>query len=240
MNTLLCSICKKPLIGYYRVDVWGNKTCAAHENEYQRCSSCLRLMSAELSGGRRKLQDGRCICGECFQRSIFTKVEAKPWIEAAAAWLYVKGFKFKDLALNFDLVGLKSLQQGISNSGGLIQGKIIKEIVGTNRRVKCVLVLYGLPSLLMQGVFIHELAHAWLFLEKIDGISLETEEGFCNALSYAFYKDANSQEAKAYMKVIEENSDKIYGDGFRMVRDAIKQHGANKVIESLKNFKSIP
>jgi hypothetical protein len=105
----------------------------------------------------------------CRKTAIDTKQQAKPYIEAMAAWLYQRGFAFQGLALRVELVGRHELTVQGHSASGETQGMIYKSLVtgggqAPQRRVDGVALLKGLPTYLLCGVALHELGHAWLFL----------------------------------------------------------------------------
>jgi hypothetical protein len=182
----------------------------------------------------------------CRKTAIDTKEQAKPYVEAAAAWLYQQGFTFQNLALRIELVGRQELAaRGASYGPGETQGMIFKSIMtgggrSSQRRVDGVALLKGLPRHLLQGVAIHELGHAWLFLHGVDGLGQPIEEGFCNMLSYLYHTGFNTDEARFCMRVIMENPDPIYGDGFRSVHAAIQRYGLPAILDYLRRYRQLP
>lgn len=240
-KSLLCAVCGAPPVGMIHIDAWGNRTCAKHAHELKRCNACQRMICQRLTGGGLKHPDGRYVCNLCRQTAIDSKEQAKPYVEACAAWLYDRGFRFENLALKIELVEAHVLNPGYTGANGLIQGQIMKVWQSFGQRfVKGVKVLNGLPSQLMQGVFIHELGHAWLFLEGIDSLPLEVEEGFCEVLAYLFHRETDTEESRVYMQMIEKNPSPVYGEGFRKMRDAIRKHKFEVVLHHLQIHKSLP
>lgn len=238
---IFCGVCGTPLVGRMHVDPWGNHTCARHEEECRTCSACHRLISPRSTGGGATYRDGRDICNICRNTAIDTKEEAKPYVNAVAAWMYRHGFRFENLALKINLVDCVSLNSMAHNPLGTTQG-LIQKVYKSNgyRYVSCVTVLEGLPNQLMQGVFAHELGHAWLFLERIEPLTIELEEGFCEILAYLYHRESGTKDGEVYMQMIEQRNDPIYGGGFRAMRTAIRSHTFPAIIEHLRVHQTLP
>ena len=235
-----------PLAGAVQLDAWGNQYCARHANEYPRCSCCQRLICERLTGGGVAYSDGRLVCNVCRKTAIDTEAQAKPYIEAMAAWLYQQGFQFQNLALRVKLVGQQELAaSGPRHGSGETQGMIFRATVtgggrSPQRRVEGVAILKGLSRQVLEGVALHELGHAWLFLHSVDGLGQPVEEGFCNTLSYLYHATVNSDEARFCRVVIEHSPDPVYGDGFRSVYAAVRRHGLMPVTEYLQRYRRLP
>lgn len=71
----------------------------------------------------------------------------------------------------------------------------------------------------------HELCRVWIHQQGNDGLDKVFEEGSCEALSFLAVYEIGSPDSTRIMSSIENNSDTIYGVGFRYVRDFIMQHG---------------
>ena len=87
-----------------------------------------------------------------------------------------------------------------SHSVHTINGRV------TRIEVDGISVLRGLPSILFQGVTVHELGHAWLAVQGVQGLPSWAEEGFCELLAYRFYKELNTPESRYHVESIEKNT----------------------------------
>jgi len=200
----------------------------------------MRLICPRLTGGGVVYGDGRRVCALCRRTAIDTKEQARPYVNAVAAWLYGHGFRFHDLKLKIDLVGAADFSAS-PGMAGLIAGQIRHTLHGNGQRaVEGVNVLYGLPAQLLQGVFAHELGHAWLFLEHVDGLPAPLEEGFCEVMAYLFHKESGRAEGAVYMKQIEDNQCAVYGEGFRVLRDAVRRHSFVYVLDYMRLNRTLP
>lgn len=89
-----------------------------------------------------------------------------------------------------------------------------------------------LPKIKFAGVLAHEMLHAW---QHEKGISMPPmlTEGFCNLGSYVVYAAINTELSRHLMKSLEEDTDPVYGDGFRNVLEVYRKEGneLNKVMK---------
>ena len=237
-NHFLCPICKSPFIGLVEVDTWGNRYCTRHSKEFPRCTCCQRLICEAITSGGVAYRDKRLVCNICRKSAVDTKEQAKPYVNAVAAWLFKQGLVFRNLTLKFDLVYLDQMPSQANHGDGVLQGIIYQVISGRPpvRKVNGVAILKGLSRQVMSGVVAHELGHAWLFLSGIDRLALPIVEGFCNTLSYLYHCEFNTEEAEFCKKIIEMSPDRIYGDGFRKVYSSVKKNGFPKVLSHLHKY----
>jgi hypothetical protein len=246
LQKLICPICGGPLIGTLEEDAWGNRYCEKHAHEYPRCTCCQRLICKNLTGGGVAYSDHRLVCIFCRKTAIDSKEQAKPYIEAIAAWLYSRGFTFQHLSLRIELVFRHDLISNSEHQGsGEIQGMIYKTTFSgggqaPNRRVEGVAILKGLSRHVMEGVAVHELGHAWLFLHGVDSLGAPVEEGFCNMLSHLYHSSFNTDEARFCIRIIEQNPDPVYGDGFRVVNAAVQKYGLSSIVDYLRRYRMLP
>jgi hypothetical protein len=180
--------------------------------------------------------DGSAMCEVCRATAIDTKEQAKPIVEGLAGWLYQCGLRFNGLILKIDVLdGLAMAQKrGETQPSGRVLGnfrRISEWRNGHERRiVDGITILQGLPRELFEGTVVHELGHAWLYLAKVDDLPRWQEEGFCNLLSYILHKDRPTPEAHWQVKLLEDDPDPIYGEGFRRVRALFKKHGFGEAL----------
>jgi hypothetical protein len=194
-----------------------------------------------MTGGGVTYADGRVVCNLCRRTAVDTKAQAKPIVEDVAQWLFDRGVRFEGLILKIDLGSVHELRQrggdpsSLTGPGrGLVMGLItrITERRGGKQRRKVggITLLRGLPRKLFEGVVAHELGHAWLYLAHVDGLEAWAEEGFCNLLSYILHKERSTKEDQFWVKVLEQDPDPTYGDGFRRVRGIFKRHGFGEAL----------
>lgn len=123
---------------------------------------------------------------------------------------------------------------------GLIRNSVVYRGGSQLRHVDGILLLKGMTREVLKGVAVHELGHAWLFLEGVDGLPCTTEEGFCNVLAYLYHRATNSEEAAVCMRIIERSPDPIYGDGFWQVWAVVQHKGLLATAHHLRRFRNLP
>ena len=90
-------------------------------------------------------------------------------------------------------------------------------------------VLNGLPRERMEYVMAHELGHDWL-VTHFPGIrDMQVKEGFAEYVGWLYNKLHNRDYLN---KRIEANTDPVYGQGFRMIKDIADKKG----FDGLKQF----
>ncbi len=250
-----CVICGALLIGRVAVDGWDNYYCARHIDEFPACSSCNRLVCRELTGGPGvQYSDFRVSCNTCRQTAIDTREQAKPAFEEVARFFTNNlGLVFKGLnlrialgnSIEYNKVYFGDLTSVTGPGRGQIMGYINKAMLSegteTRRLVDGISILHGLPRSLFAGIAAHEMGHAWLYLAKVDGLPSWMEEGFCNLLTYLYYKNNPTVPDGAYwMKMLEDDPSPVYGDGFRKVRDAFRKRGFAEAMRYLYEHKDLP
>jgi hypothetical protein len=101
-------------------------------------------------------------------------------------------------------------------------------------------ILYGIPEIYFYAIAAHELMHVWQYLHGMIGNDLAFCEGSCNYATYLILKDHPDKYAEYLLYNLENDTDKIYGDGFRRVKKLVGDHGINYWLDYLKNHKDFP
>src|SRR5205085_12660892 len=161
-------------------------------------------------------------------------------------WVNSQGLMYNNLHLSLEFVDrpkLATLLQSHAEPHSLgvtlstthtLNGQVVQT------QVDGIAVLRGLPPTLFQGVTIHELGHVWLVVQGIKSLPLWAEEGFCELLSYRFYSELATDESRYRAQGIENNPDRVYGDGFRRVRALADAMGFKRFVETLRTTKQLP
>lgn len=240
-----CAYCQKPLTGKYLVDVWGNTCCPRHQQEYPHCSFCNSLVPPpQQTPGWNAYGSERCPV--CRSTAIDVIEQAQPRFQQCKQWIAGQGFRFNQLPLRLELRERAALI-------GMLQGRAINHPLGVtlssthmqngyalSSHVEGVAVLQGMPATLFSGVVLHELGHVWLTVHRIEGLPPWAEEGFCQLISHRYYSGLNTPEARYRASSLENESDPIYGDGFRAVRALAESMGFAQFVETLRVTKRLP
>jgi hypothetical protein len=240
-----CVYCQKPLVGKYLMDGWGNRYCMEHQEQYPRCSFCGRLIPpAQQTQGWDSYESQRCPV--CRSTAIEVVEQAQPLFQQCKQWIARQGFRFNQLHLRLELRDRATLMS-------MLLGRAVNHPLGItlsstqtqhgyvlNSRIEGVAVLQGMPATLFAGVVLHELGHVWLTVHGIEHLPAWAEEGFCQLLSYRYYLDLDTPEARYYATSLEKEADPIYGDGFRHMRALSEKMGFQKLVETLQTTKRLP
>lgn len=242
-----CSVCDKPLQGRYFQDFWGNRYCEEHQN-YDRCTSCSRIVCGPLTGGGMRFPDGLVICNLCCNSGVVTTDQAELLAGEMRQALKAIGLNLvnaptpvhladRDELYRFSrhkhheehaLLGLARWQ--ISKAGGRI----------VDRSFQYIIIQKNLPEFHFRTVMIHELCHAWFFYNQYGGLSLEVEEGMCVLMEYLWLRTQKTQESAYFIQRICEANDPIYGEGFRQARQALKRLPMKMLLQYLKEKRCFP
>lgn len=232
-----CTLCGAVLRGNYLIDSWQQPVCACHKVEY--CSSCGRFVKpSELH-----LPDGRSLCSFC-QSSVVSLPQHVEWVEKRVrSILFSHGIQNmpKDILIKLvtpmEMAKLNGTGQvNLFQPGLACTSRTVGLLV--SRCKHTIYIFNHLPKIKFAGVLAHEMLHAW---QHEKGISMSSMliEGFCNLGSYVVYAAINTELSQYFMKCLEEDTDPVYGDGFRKVLEIYRNVGndINKVIENIRQIK---
>ena len=234
-NPLICTICLQPLIKEYSIDAWQNPFHTHHENDGVFCNSCSRIISHGITHGGFRYKDGRHLCSLC-QISV---VENDSVIQVAYASVHSQlesvGIRNIPLDIPIKLINLIKLTEkfGIQSHGNL-KGFTYQAHEHTSDLSYTIFMLFGLPRIEFEAVLAHELLHVWLYQNNIT-LSLASTEGFCNLGSYLIYKNDNTHFSRIHINAMATSKDKIYGKGFRKMKNQLEKLGWKKFIANLPN-----
>lgn len=217
-----CLICGKILLGSFFVDSWGQKMCSTHKIEY--CTSCGRFVKPTDI----HLLDGRCLCSFC-KSSIVVTSQHINWVDQKVRAILLKtGFGVLPLNIPIQIVTPVQMSKinGTNivnfNQAGLTKYRSISSTLSSLKKEYKIYVLDYFQKIKFAGVLAHELLHVWQY-EKGISLSSQLTEGLCNLASYLVYEDINTDLSRMYIKFLQEDSDPIYGDGFRKVLEVYKR-----------------
>ena len=240
-----CIYCHKPLIGRYLVDGWGNKYCEEHQKQYPHCSFCNRLIPPQQQTPGWQL-DESLRCKVCRFTAVETADQALELFTQLKQWIGQQGFRFNQLPLRLELCTRAKLQQLLPNRSAIhplgvtLSSKQMQNGRVLSSRVDGVAVLSGMPANLFSGTVIHELGHVWLVVQGIENLPPWAEEGFCELLSHRYYTSLTTPEARYRATNIADNSDPVYGEGFRRIRALSQRTGFQRFVETLRTTKRLP
>jgi len=230
-----CHACGEPMSQWLELE----GLCYCHPcADDHRCDAC------NHPGPMVALRDGRRICTTCWQTAVVDQEDAEQLFRMVRRRMKRDLDLSTDHDIEFRLVGrdeLDSLTNGRASGHELgyyqyqaettttylttrdRQGREEKRVAGERTEEKFrIFILYGLPEKRLMEVAAHELAHDWMHanLPKIKAPIFE--EGFAEYV--AWLVDESFGHA-GLMRRIEENTDPVYGDGFKMMRNLAERHG---------------
>lgn len=239
-----CAYCGRPLVGQHLVDHWGTRFCPKHQGEYPVCRFCGRLVPPHHQGSDSRTEGVRCPV--CRASAIDYIAQARPIFARLVQWINGQGLMFNNLNLRIELRSRRQLAQFLNegNDTKSLGATLCSTYTEGSRKVRTevqgVAILRGLPSTLFQGVTVHELGHAWLAVHGVTALPLWAEEGFCELLAYRLYVQMNTPESRYHATCIEQQSDPVYGEGFRRVHTLMEAVGFHGLIETLRTAKRLP
>lgn len=197
-----------------------NLFLCAYCRELPACASC----QMPLDKFAKELGDGRSICRECARDAVFSQPEMNALMKTLRQTLSDK-FKMNTTHdIKYELCDRTALKKETSGDGENELGLFVfnrHTLTFFNRPIRNkdefrILILNGLAPDFFRGVGAHELAHDWMQenLPHIDDPQIR--EGFAEFVSWAYAKEEKLERIPWRM---EQNTDPVYGDGFRKVRD---------------------
>jgi len=132
-------------------------------------------------------------------------------------------------------------QRSERKAAGVTRSSIMK--IG-DRTVKCdakeVLILHGLPREHFAATAAHELGHVWLLTNRVLGLPSIDEEGLCELCQYLWLKQRKGPRAEYRIRSMEQNDDPVYGDGFRLARNAVEHISVVTLLAYVRAHKRLP
>jgi hypothetical protein len=236
-----CCICNKAMDGEYLTNFWNDSFCKRHKQELDECFGCNRLICASLTGGGVQYQDGRKICNICRKTAIDEVLEAKELFVEVRRVIARHGVTLDNNAdVPLRLGSLDEIDKLAGGTPATEAGITLTQVTTlggseTGRTIKEVVILYGLPRENAMQVIAHEFGHVWCFYNRMPELVLETSEGLCELFAYLCLSESRTPESRYYMRVISENEDAVYGNGFRRAREALGSKTLAQLLEQVRN-----
>ena len=225
----------------------------ASDHSFFACPDCMKLpvcfscMMPVRNG--KKLSAGRVICPKCSRTSVTDPVRARALFDKVRQTVKSVLGIGTGHPIEFSLTDPETLHR-LSNakSGAMVEqglflynaeleqvvvrnffGKKIRESVRRKNEKFQIFVLDSLPEDRMEYVMAHELAHDWMAIHY-PGIREEwIREGFAEYIAWWYNQHT---KRKAINRRIETNTDPVYGEGFRRIREIAGKRG----FQGLMNF----
>lgn len=237
-----CQICQCEIIGRYYLDYWKNAVCAKHyeKGETVFCSSCSSIIRKD---SQSSLLDGRYLCPICRAQVISHPEQIANIKKLVLSRLMDEGVTFQDRKLDgvpIEIVNVNRLAHLRNQPPSLTQ----KGLTLTRSEISLGGKLFGATPKMSHHIYIldnlikiefaanlaHEMMHVWQNENQIK-LSPPQCEGLCNLGSWLAYNTIRSIKTPYFLKVLQENPDPVYGDGFRYVYSKYKQIGWDGVLQ---------
>lgn len=230
--TTACTVCGAAPSGPMRRSMRGELTCVRHPVDVS-CEYCGRP-SDRTEHGWSELGPSAWRCPSCSADAVDTD---------AALRRLVAGVRriTRDLGFGLTVPVRVVLVPGPPGPPGPRLAHT--EMVPTGPRtadVRVVRVVPGLPAFLFSRSVAHEVGHAWLAQAGARPVRPEVEEGVCELVSYAWLNRSGLPYAEAVRDTIRHNPDPVYGNGFREVHAAVREHGLRVVLGGLTARGELP
>ncbi|MFA6883712.1 MAG: hypothetical protein WCQ55_01180 [Paludibacteraceae bacterium] len=217
-KNVVCSFCKKRIVGKYYIDWVGHTICSSHPLIY--CASCGQFCDSNAVD----IGNGEKVCVHC-QRN---RIEKNDWRTIAG---FIKSVYSKTEignVANWHLMMISATElykkTNDKNTRGLAQA------IGSDYTIY---VYRELSRVAFAQVLAHEMLHIFQYNQGYRPDKARCE-GFCNLGSYVVLKTIGNKEAQAAMRSLETNKDLVYGDGFRLMRQVYEKSGWKGTIEELR------
>jgi hypothetical protein len=231
----------------------GEAFCASHRHE-RPCYSCARPLGRADAAARP-------LCTACRAGAILSEEAAVELLRELKGWFATAGLDFG----RWEPRRLRLVDEPPGAAGsadGHLEGLTLRSHgAGATRLVPAIHILHGLPRAHAAQVLVHELAHAWLWLQDFPAeMERHTEEGLCELFAYLWLLSEEARETDAGLdgerglgahsprrrellqriRVMELNSDRTYGRGFRQALRAAESRGLLPTLEYARAHGRLP
>lgn len=237
-----CVICNHEIKGKYYLDFWKNAVCVEHfeRKEAVFCSSCSSIMAKDR---KNFLADGRWMCSTCLAQVVSQPDQVLKIKKLVLNRLVDEGVSFKDKKLEttpIEIVGVNRLAQlrcqppSITQKGLTLTRSVFSvggTLFGNSPKMSHhIYILDNLIKIEFAGTLAHELMHVWQNENQIK-LSVPICEGLCNLGSWLAYNRIISSKTPYFLKVLQDNPDPVYGEGFRHVYAQYQKVGWEGVLQ---------
>ncbi|MFY1634754.1 protein DA1 [Solwaraspora sp. WMMB335] len=208
---------------------WGDGRCAPGHRDTGRRAAGYQ------PPGWRLFADGWWCCPHCQVGAVRTQQDARRLLPSVRAEMAALGVRLPAPVR----IRIVSAGQGATSASprvaGLLLGLTRQEVTdpGRQTRVTAIEIVSGLPPTHFGRTVAHEMGHAWLALNGRVPPEPTISEGVCELFAYAWLKRRTDPVSAAARAALVANPDPIYGDGFRLVRSAVRWHGIRQVLAKI-------
>lgn len=242
---LRCALCNQIIRGEYIQDFWGNAYHKYHQGEAPCCDSCSRFISPDITGGGVRYDDGRYICAICHKTSVTDIDVIMGLIDEIAGHLADMGMDIDYKGLEVHLIGQDQMKDLAGQASNGLRGftdyshdwRIFKR---TGNRKLNVYFLYGMPRMELISTIAHELTHIYQFNNGRFHNDRTFAEGSCNYAAYVVLSRYPGKNAEFFRNAMMNETDPVYGEGFRRVKRFAEAEGTGAWLERLRSKDDLP
>ena len=233
-----CALCSEKLLAWITVPT-GESYCRSHQGQAPPCFACGRLVDVAKAKPTTgiDLADGRVSCSECAATAVHTVAEARPLLRAVRAFFAGLGVRGLPHADDLHLCVLERSEllarNGFEASShrrqrcplGLTCSMETTTVApggasASTRHIDAVCVLRALPKELCASTLAHEVGHVYLHLNDAASPTMAAPlcEGICELFAYLWLtrpSHPQGQQLVVRVRAMMENTDRVYGQGFR-------------------------
>jgi hypothetical protein len=215
-----------------------------------KCAEKPKCFACSMPGDY-ELADGRYICRECYKTAVFDEDKAVGIAENIRQLIADNLLMSTEHDIHYHLVTLFELKKknssadvtelGLFKFSMMVKKEFRTRMKGNTKHTTVkkrisdehydIYFLTGLPEKKLQEVAAHELAHDWM-QENFPAIEDDLiREGWAEYIASEVNKLLGHEKMNLRM---EKNSDPVYGNGYRMIRNFVDENGINALLEFFK------
>jgi hypothetical protein len=241
-----CAIGNEILKGEYTVNSWNETYCEAHAKGLPTCYSCQRVICDRMTGGGVRYGDGRSMCNRCRRSAIDQPAQSQPVLLKVRKSLARLGLDIGQIETPLQLADQQELNRRSSKSyskqpaGMACHSTVTRNGQVIERRVDAILILHGLPQEHFAAIAAHELCHSYLFINEFPELQPSVEEGLCELTKHLWLTQQKTPEAAFRLKLLDNNDDPIYGDGYRAARRGLDRMPLDGLLQHVRRYGRLP
>jgi Protein DA1 len=218
-----CPVCGRPLTVRRGVALTGEQFCDRHLG-LKPCALC--AMPADVPGLAIPL------CRRCAATSISTSADVRRELPTVKRQLAALGIR--------TITPVKVQLASAELLHGIVGDHALGVTVSRETSVVDLYILQDLPLLKFGTTVAHEVMHTYMTQNGFGDVSPRIAEGLCQLLAYAWIIRQDGILAEAERRQIAENTDSIYGDGFRQAYAAVRRVGVRRTLATVKREHRLP
>ncbi len=236
---LRCLLCDGTIEGEYMTSFRGGAWHKWHQGKVPECDMCGGFIDTSKPGTFRKFADNRYLCALCGESAITDVDEIKLLADTIAPILAGLGMVVNTEDLVFKLADKSDMlelgDRDKRDQRGYTDFRQYSSLFGLLKEQHLtVTLLDGMPRMECIKVLAHELTHVWLFSNGRSKTAPQLCEGSCNYVSLLVLRQYPGDESKFLIGKLDQDTDPVYGDGYRSVKAWVESVGVSKWVEYLK------